>query len=219
MDETLSNYLKSVLPEDETWVTQLEQAAELENVPIMDPLSMNFVKQIIRLQRPNKILEIGTAIGYSALRMLEAYPQAHIVTIEKDEKRYYQAKANISRMGKQEHITALLGDAIEHLDKMQSRSFDLILIDAAKGQYRQFFERSVPLLKSNGTVLSDNVLFKGYVADESKPNPRYQKIAKKIRNYNDWLITHPTFQTTIVPVGDGIAMSIKDEGREFSSNG
>ncbi|ALX48161.1 O-methyltransferase [Lentibacillus amyloliquefaciens] len=218
MDETLANYLRNSLPDNKTWVTELEQAAEMDNVPIMDPISMNFVMQMIRLIKPDQILEIGTAIGYSALRMLEAYPAAQIVTIERDENRYHKANNNIRRLDKQGHITTLFGDAIEQLQQMQSRAFDLILIDAAKGKYQRFFEHAAPLLVNGGTVLSDNVLFKGYVADDGKQHPRYQKIAKKIRTYNDWLTNHPDFATTIVPIGDGIAMSIKDEGKEFPSN-
>ncbi|HLR61083.1 MAG TPA: O-methyltransferase [Lentibacillus sp.] len=218
MDKTLTDYLMQTLPDEDNWVSELEQSAHNEGVPIMDPVSMQFVMQLIRLTKPKRILEIGSAIGYSALRMLQANPEAKIVTIEKDEERYNQAKRNISERGEQDHIRTIHGDAIDELQGMTEGPFDLILIDAAKGQYRRFFELSAPLLANDGVVLTDNVLFKGYVADSEKQHPRYEKIAQKIRAYNDWLINHPGFTTTIVPVGDGIAISKDKEGKGLSSH-
>ncbi|MFD1362972.1 O-methyltransferase [Lentibacillus salinarum] len=209
MDEKLTNYLIQSLPARENWVVELEQAAAGDKVPIMDPLGMNFVMQLIRLTKPARILEIGTAIGYSALRMLEANPEAEIVTIEKDEQRYAQAKQHITKRNKQNHIHVIQGDATEKLQTLTGSFFDLVLIDAAKGKYQRFFERSIPLLADSGIILSDNVLFKGYVADPEKQHPRYQAIAGKIRTYNDWLVNHPDFTTTFVPIGDGIAISTK----------
>ncbi len=116
---------------------------------------------------------------------------------------------NIQEIGKQGTIDVILGDAVEELPKMTGNTFDMVLIDAAKGTYKEFFELSVPLLSTDGFVLTDNVLFKGFVAGADKQHPRYEKIAGKIREYNDWLIKHPDFTTTIVPIGDGIAISNK----------
>lgn len=215
MDDMLTKYLMDSLPVNEEWVTDLEHKAARDGVPIMDPLGMNFVMQLIRLTKPQKILEIGTAIGYSTLMMLQAYPEAQIVTIEKDNRRYQQANRNIISAGKQDHIHIVYGDAIEKIQEMKDCTFDLVFIDAAKGKYQRFFELSVPLLATDGVVLSDNVLFKGYVADSKKQHPRYRSIAEKIRTYNNWLMNHPEFTTTIVPIGDGIAISIKGEGKEL----
>ncbi|WP_090233141.1 O-methyltransferase [Lentibacillus halodurans] len=209
MNEILTNYLMQSLPAEDNWVNELERTAAEDDVPIMDPLGMNFVKQLIRLTKPDRILEIGTAIGYSALRMLQANPEAEIITVEKDEQRYHQAIRNIRNANKQDHIHVIYGDALEELQMMTDSTFDLVLIDAAKGKYQRFFELSTPLLTEGGYVLSDNVLFKGYVADTKKQHPRYQTIAGKIRTYNDWLMNHPDFTTTIVPIGDGIAISTK----------
>ncbi|WP_010531075.1 O-methyltransferase [Lentibacillus jeotgali] len=218
MDETLTNYLLQTLPDEENWVTDLEQTAHNNGVPIMDRVSMQFVMQLIRLTKPGQILEVGSATGYSALRMLQANPGAKIVTIERDRQRYNQAIRNVRERGLQYHIRIIYGDAIDVLQNMTNDAFDLVLIDAAKGKYQRFFELSTPLLASDGFVLTDNVLFKGYVADSEKQHPRYQKIAQKIRAYNDWLINHPDFTTTIVPVGDGIAISKTKERKELSSD-
>ncbi|GGJ83802.1 O-methyltransferase [Lentibacillus kapialis] len=217
MDEVLTDYLLQTLPEEDSRIKELERTAHQDGIPIMDAVSIQFVMQLIRLTKPKTILEIGSAVGYSALRMLEAGPKAHIVTIEKDEQRYEQAVRNINERRKQDHIRIIHGDAIDELKGMPIESFDLVLIDAAKSQYRRFFELSAPLLTNDGFILTDNVLFKGYVADEEKQHSRYQKIARKIRQYNDWLINHPDFTTTIVPVGDGIAISKNSEGKELLS--
>ncbi|TMN21037.1 O-methyltransferase [Lentibacillus cibarius] len=209
MNDTLTDYLMKSLPSEADWVKDLEQKARNDQIPIMDPLGMNLVMQLIRLTKPERILEIGTAVGYSALRMAEANSNASIVSIERDEQRYRQAVANIREMDKLHIIDVICGDATEELPKLTGNKFDMVLIDAAKGAYKEFFELSVPLLSNDGFVVTDNVLFKGFVADTEKQHPRYQKIAAKIRAYNDWLVKHPDFTTTIVPIGDGIAISKK----------
>ncbi|WP_099158605.1 O-methyltransferase [Virgibacillus ndiopensis] len=210
MDVQEQNYLTKLLPPQEDWVTDLERQAKEERVPIMDPLGMNYLMQLIKMTKPKTILEIGTAIGYSALRMLEAHPNAQIVTIERDERRYNQALENIQRQSKQNHIHVIYGDALEKSQEIKDRgSFDMMFIDAAKGQYQRFFELYSQLVPRGGIIVSDNVLFKGYVADSSKDHPRHSKIGQKVRNYNEWLVRHPEFSTTIVPIGDGVAISIK----------
>ncbi|WP_174613890.1 O-methyltransferase [Virgibacillus ihumii] len=216
MEEKLDQYLqKMLLPADE-WVRDLAAEAKADRVPIMDPVGMNFVMQLIRLTKPQRILEVGTAIGYSAMRMVEANPYASIITIEHDKVRYNQAFNNIHKMEMEHNIEVIHGDASEVIPTLAAEeSFDMVFIDAAKGQYKRFFELAAPLLSDNGFILSDNVLFKGYVADEEKEHPRFQKIARKLRDYNDWLIQHPNFITSIVPIGDGVAISYKSNGKEL----
>lgn len=210
MNEKLSGYLNQMLPANDEWVAELEQTARDERIPIMDSLGINFVMQLIRLNKPKRILEIGTAIGYSALRMVEANPMAMVVTIEKDEHRYQQAVRNIEKQGMDNNIQVIHGDALEILNRLPKEYlFDMVFIDASKGKYKQFFELSSPLLSKNGFIVSDNVLFKGFVADPDKEHSRLQNVAKKIRKYNDWLIQHPDFTSTIVPIGDGVAVSTK----------
>ncbi|HLQ72390.1 MAG TPA: class I SAM-dependent methyltransferase, partial [Bacillota bacterium] len=124
------DYLRSTLPEKKTWEKVLEEEALKHNIPIMESESMAFVKQLIRIKQPATILEIGTAIGYSALEMSDAYPSSKIVTIERDENRYLQAKKNIQAMQKSDHIDVILGDALELLPDFDRCQFDVIFIDA-----------------------------------------------------------------------------------------
>lgn len=202
-------YVRSTLPEKEPWEKELERQATEDNIPIMEPESMAFVKQLIRLKQPTSILEIGTAIGYSALEMLSAYPLADIVTIEQDEHRYKQANRNIQAQQKSDRIHVIHGDALEILTDLKEYRYDVIFIDAAKGKYKRFFELAQPLLNDGALIISDNVLFKGYVADNADTNPRYKKLAKKIQHYNTWLTERTDYDTSIVPIGDGVAISIK----------
>ncbi|MFC0522515.1 O-methyltransferase [Pontibacillus salicampi] len=189
---------------------ELEAYAKENHVPIMDPLGMEFVQQMIRLKEPVRILEIGTAIGYSAIQMAYSNPDVHITTIERDEDRYNEARRNIARAQLEKRITIIQGDALEVSDTVKVHGpFDMLFIDAAKGQYQRFFETYKPMLEDNGFILSDNVLFKGYVANHSADGSNTAKIASKIRSYNDWLLAHPQFKTTIMPIGDGIALSVK----------
>jgi len=202
-------YLKSTLPAKKSWEKKLEQQAVNDNIPIMEAESMMLVKQLIRLKQPASILEIGTAIGYSALEMLDAYPQANIVTIERDGERYKQALENIQAQQKEGNIRIFHGDALEILTEFKENRFDVIFIDAAKGQYKRFFELVQPLLHDEALIISDNVLFKGYVAGVADSNSRYKKLAKKIQHYNTWLTERTEYDTSIVPIGDGVAISIK----------
>ncbi|MEN1969313.1 O-methyltransferase [Lentibacillus sp. N15] len=219
MDESLTSYLTNLLPIQSEWVQELEAQAQKDRVPIMDPVSMQFIMQLIRLQQPKRILELGTAIGYSALRMLEAYPKATIVTLERDEQRYQQAVRNINAQQKQEQIDIMLGDALDIVpDVLAKGPFNMVLIDAAKGQYQKFFTLYSPAVANSGVIITDNVLFKGYVSDQKKQHPRFQKLGGKIRSYNEWLIDHPDYHTSIIPIGDGVAMSIKKFRREHASS-
>ncbi|WP_079708425.1 O-methyltransferase [Paraliobacillus ryukyuensis] len=203
-------YLQSLLEESAEWARQLEEYAKENHVPIMEPLGMQFLMQLIRLKQPNKIVEIGAAIGYSALRMQEAYPEATITTIERDEERYQEARKNVTAYDKQGKIHLIFGDALECSNEIEKKGpFDLLFIDAAKGQYQRFFELYAPMLTTDGVIITDNVLFKGLVADPTKADKRKQKLANKIKAYNTWLTSHPDYNTSIVPVGDGVAITTK----------
>lgn len=202
-------YLRSMLPEKALWEQELEEIAFKTNIPIMESESMAFVKQLIRLKQPDYILEIGTAIGYSALEMNDAYQSSKIITIERDEGRYIQAKENIKTQKKEDNIHVIYGDALEILPDFEEGKFDVIFIDAAKGKYKHFFELACPLLNDGALIISDNVLFKGYVSGDVHTNPRYKKLAEKIKSYNAWLTGLNEYDTSIIPIGDGVAISLK----------
>lgn len=208
------DYLQSLLSKPSTAVSEMESYAKEQRVPIMEPLGIDFLMQLIRIHQPQSILEIGTAIGYSALRMLEACPESKITTVERDDDRYHEALSNIRKLQADSSIRVIHGDALEVAETVEAHGpYDLLFIDAAKGKYEEFFHLYSPMLTDNGMIISDNVLFKGFVADDTEANPRMAKIARKIRNFNEWLVHHPDYHTTIVPIGDGVAITKRQKGR------
>lgn len=210
MNDNIHGYIESLLQPRTGLLAEMERYAAEKRVPIMEPVGMDTLLALMKLQKPERLLEIGTAIGYSALRMAEAVTGLHITTLERDEERFEKAVEYISQSGEQNRIRILLGDALELAEQAaEAGPFDAIFIDAAKGQYRRFFELYEPMLKPGGVIYSDNVLFKGYAAGVDAPSKRLEKMAQKITNYNEWLMAHPGYNTSIIPAGDGIAISIK----------
>lgn len=210
MSQDIENYLHSLVPARQGLFEEMERYAAEFKVPIMEPEGMEALLQMLRLSRPKAILEVGTAIGYSALRMAEALPDIKIVTLERDEERIVKAKEFIEKAGKQKQITLLEGDALEAAGLVKEHGpFDAIFIDAAKGQYQRFFELFEEFLRGNGIIVTDNVLFKGLVAKEDvaiEPK-RIRNLIRKIRDFNAWLMSHPDYHTVILPIGDGVAIS------------
>lgn len=219
MDEQITNYLLALLPEKDNWIVDLEEQAQKDRVPIMDSIGMDFIMQLIRMNKPSEILEIGTGIGYSALRMLEASPESTITTIEKDEKRYNQAKANLKKYDNRKKVTLVQGDALSIMTNMVEHEgkFDCIFIDAAKGQYEKYFDLADSLLINNGFIIADNVLFRGYIADYDFEHRRYKSIVNRLREYNKRVTNHSSYHTSIVPVGDGVAISFKSSERSHTN--
>lgn len=209
----LTHYLLEHVRERSEPIKQLEKYAEEHRIPIMDPVSIDFLMQLIRIKKPKWILEIGTAIGYSALRMSEAFPEAKITTIERDDHLYDLSLKHIKQLGKEEAIKVLHGDALNVLSDLASSKkktlYDVVFIDAAKAQYQRFFELVKPILADNALVVSDNILFKGLVVNSNSESKRLNNLAGKIRHYNKWLTELEGFNTSIVPIGDGIAISVR----------
>ncbi len=209
VSEQLQSYLESLIPARSGFILELEEYARENHVPIMDLISAETILQLLRISQPSRILEIGAAIGYSSIRMALELPSTTILTVERNEERYKQAINNIKRSETEKQITILFGDALELAQEIQGQEkFDVIFIDAAKGQYKRFFESFEPLLAKDGMIISDNVLFKGLVVEEIE-NKRRRQLVDKIKMYNEWLANHPNYVTTILPVGDGIAISKK----------
>lgn len=213
MDNIIHHYIESLIKSRGPLFAEMEAFAQEHGVPIMEPAGIEAMLQIMRIQQPKRILEIGTAIGYSALRMADALPAAEVVTIERDEQRYEQAVRYISRSDSGSRVKVLFGDALELAAEAGRKGpYDAIFIDAAKGQYTKFFEQYAAFLTAGGTVYTDNVLFKGYVAGLPAESKRIINLVKKIQSYNKWLMDHPDFDTAIIPVGDGVAVSRKKGG-------
>lgn len=213
----ITNYLQQFVPARTELIMEMEEVAKIESVPIMELLGIETLLQLLKIKQPKKILEIGTAIGYSAIRMAQALPNATIITVERDESRYNQALRFIKKGGYEKQIEVVLGDALHLSTELEQKGpYDVLFIDAAKGQYERFFELYTPFLMKDGIILSDNVLFKGHVVNDEIDNKRLKGVARKINSYNQWLVNHPKYDTVILPIGDGIALTLtkQEEGEE-----
>ena len=209
LNEKLHSYIESLAPDRDALLTEMEQYAKQHQVPIMELAGMEAMLQILRIQQPKTILEVGTAIGYSALRMVTALQDAKVVTMERDPERIEIAQQYFKRSGKADRVTLVAGDALELKESIEKLGpYDAIFIDAAKGQYQKFFEMYADLLQQDGIIVTDNVLFKGLVCEpEEIESKRTRNLVKKIDNFNRWLMNHPEYDTSILPVGDGVAIS------------
>ncbi|EKP3961533.1 O-methyltransferase [Listeria monocytogenes] len=208
MNDIIHDYLLKNIPKSSPFFEELEAYAKENEVPIMEPDSLYCLLQILDIQKPKRILELGTAIGYSALKMADKLPDAEIITVERDEERYEHAIHNIQRYGANDRVKVLLTDAIEGAEEILANGpFDAIFIDAAKAQYEKFFHIYTDSLAENGVIYSDNVLFKGLALDMTPEKQRKLRVARKMRHFNDFLVTHPDFETTTIPLGDGLSIS------------
>ncbi len=184
---------------------RLEEYAKENNIPIMQKEGILFLTEYIQKHNVKNILEIGSAIGYSAISMAKVNKQIHITTIERDEVRYKEAIKNINDYGMNENINIILGDALETDIK---GSYDLIFIDAAKAQYINFFEKYKKNLKLGGVIISDNLDFHGLTKDpEAIKSKNLRALVRKINNYREFLNKNEEFNTKFLCIGDGIAIS------------
>ena len=210
LSQELQSYIDSLIQPRNGLVAEMEEYAHQSGVPIMEPAGIETMLQFLRIQQPEAILEVGTAIGYSALRMAFALPQTKIVTLERDEERFKLAVDYIKRADMQQQIIQISGDALELEEEVASHApFDAIFIDAAKGQYKRFFEIYSRHLKPGGMIITDNVLFKGLVYNQEADSRRLRSLVKKIDEFNRWLAANQEYDTVILPIGDGIAVSKK----------
>ncbi|KAB7667352.1 O-methyltransferase [Bacillus sp. B1-b2] len=199
-----------MIPDRKKEFMEIEEYAKQQDVPIMELIGIETLLQLLRIQQPKKVLEIGTAIGYSALRMADAFPSSQIVSIERDDTRYLIAVENVKKFQKESQVILLKGDALEIEEEVKAYGpFDAIFIDAAKGQYQKFFHLYSKLLANNGVIYSDNILFHGLVAAEKVESRNVRQLVRKINDYNKWLMENQEYYTAILPVGDGIAISKK----------
>ena len=190
-------------------ILDLEKYAQDNNIPIMLPDGIEFLLDYIKKNNIKNILEIGTAIGYSAIRMCLIDQNIKVTTIERDEKRYKEALKNISEFNLTNQINVILDDALNTNIK---EKFDLIFIDAAKSQYINFFEKYKTNLNSNGVIVSDNLKFHGLVETPINEieSRNVRGLVRKLNNYIDFLKNNQEFKTTFYDIGDGIGVSIKN---------
>ena len=187
----------------------IEKYAEKENVPIMNKRGINFLCRLIEKNKVNSILEIGSAIGYSSIKMALVRDNINITTIERDENRYLEAVKNIKKCNLEKRINIILGDA---LDTEIKGKYDLIFIDAAKGQNIKFFNKYKENLNKNGLIVTDNMSFHGLVEEKERiRNKNLRQLVGKIRKYIVFLKENTEYKTKFYKTGDGIAVSVKKE--------
>ena len=210
IDERMGAFIDSMDKGNAPFLDEIEKQAIETQVPVIRKSTQSLLKFLLAYAKPKNILEIGTAIGFSALLMSEYGPKdCQITTIEKYDKRIPVARENFKKCGREERITLLEGDAADILKKLEG-DYDLIFMDAAKGQYIHFLPEALRLLTSGGLLLSDNVLQDGDIIESRfAVTRRNRTIHARMRDYLYELKHMPGLETVILPVGDGVALTTK----------
>lgn len=210
VDERFSTYVASLEAPEEPLLERIEAEALAARVPIIRKETQNFLKTLLVMHKPRKVLEIGTAVGFSALLMSAYLPEGgHITTIENYEKRIPIARENFRQAGKEGEISLIQGDALAVMKEL-TEAYDFIFMDAAKGQYIYYLPEAVRLLAPGGVLVSDNVLQGGDVLESRFAVERRDRtIHSRMREYLYELKHHDQLQTSILPLGDGVALSVR----------
>ena len=209
IDDRITSYIQSLIPDESPVLKRIRAYAEENYVPVIRPETASLLKNLIRIKQASHILEIGTAIGYSAILMAEMENVVHVTTIENYPPRIEEAIKNIKASGLEEKITLIEGDAGEIIEDMVD-SFDLVFLDAAKAQYPAYLPDILRLLKPGGVLITDNVMQDGEVLESHfTVQKRNRTIHDRMREYLYELTHSERFDTCIVPVGDGVSISVK----------
>lgn len=210
VDERMVTYIRSLEVPESAVIEAIEQEALRDRVPIIRKEMQSFLKVLLMIKRPMQILEVGAAVGFSSILMSEYMPEGgHITTIENYDKRIPIARANFKRAGKEEQIDLIEGDALEVMHGLEG-PYDLIFVDAAKGQYIHYLPEVMRLLGTDGVLVSDNVLQEGDIIESRfAVERRNRTIHSRMREYLYELKHHDQLQTSIIPLGDGVALSVK----------
>jgi predicted O-methyltransferase YrrM len=202
----MEEYIRGLLFENNKVLIELEKYAHDNNVPIVLKETGRFLELMVSIQKPKKILELGTAIGFSAILMSEAAKNdVEIISIERDPLMIKEAKANFEKYD-YSNIRVLEGEALEVLESL-NEEFDLIFMDAGKGHYNHFLPHCLRLLAKGGVIVADNVLYKGMVASKELVKRRKITIVKRMRKYLDMVCSDENLITSVIPMGDGIAVT------------
>lgn len=212
VDERMVTYIHSLETAETPVIEAIEQEALDTYVPIIRKETQSFLKVLLQMKKPLRVLEVGTAIGFSAILMCEYLPEnSHITTIENYAKRIPIARENFKRAGRDHQITLVEGDALEVMKTLDG-PYDFIFMDAAKGQYIHYMPEVLRLLAPEGVLMSDNVLQDGDIIESRfAVERRNRTIHSRMREYLYELKHHEQLQTSILPLGDGVALSIKKE--------
>lgn len=208
--ELSDSYIRSFIPERNELLLEMESFAKENHVPIMELSGIEALNQLLRIQKPKTILEIGTAIGYSAMRIAYALPDVKIVTVERDVARLEKAKEFLARSEVKERITIIEGDALDVDVESIESTYDAVFIDAAKGQYQKFFEKYSPLVPSGGVLYIDNMYMHGLSDLDIKEVPRRKRtMIRNLKTFTNWILNHPDYTCAFFPVGDGLLICLK----------
>ena len=211
VDERIVTYMHSLEKPNNNVLEEIEQQAHIDGVPIIRKEMESFLRVMLTITKPKRILELGTAVGYSAILMSEYIDEkGQIITIENYDKRIPIAKENIKKAGRENVIKLLEGDAMEIMPTLESNRFDFVFMDAAKAQYIHFLPEVMRLMKKGAVLITDNVLQEGdIIQSKYVVRRRDRTIHKRMREYLEVVKNHPELETTIVPIGDGITISVK----------
>lgn len=205
----IEQYIKGLICEESDILREIEEFAHKNLVPIVQKETARFLEVILTIKRPAKILELGTAIGYSSILMsMYANENSKITTIERDINMIEEAKKNIEKYGLTSKIEIKQGDCLEVLKSLKDK-YDLIFMDAGKGHYNHFLPECLRLLNKDGIIVADNVLFRGMVANDELVKRRKITIVKRMRSYLDIVSKDKGLITSVIPMGDGIAVTTR----------
>ena len=205
----MEQYIRELIPSNTGILEDLENFALEYRVPIVQKETAKFLELMISMNRPKRILELGTAIGYSAILMnLTSGGLCEVTTIERDEKMIELAKANIEKYGLQSKIMILQGDCLEVLENLRGE-YDMIFMDAGKAHYNHFLPHCLRLLNKEGALIADNVLFRGMVASKELAKRRKITIIKRMQTYLELVSNNDELITSVIPMGDGISVTVR----------
>ena len=217
VNDVVEDYIRHTLKDADGLLKELEVFAEENSVPIVHKEVSDLLKVLLKMQKPQRILEVGCAIGYSSIFATNCGDDVDITTCERNPVMIERAKENIKRAGFENNIRILEGDAVEQLKNVEGE-FDMIFLDAAKGQYKLFYDLVIDKLKVGGVLISDNILYKGMIASDDLVVRRKKTIVKRMRNYLDYICNCDYLTTSLLPMGDGVAISYKDSKRGENEN-
>ena len=209
VNDLVEDYIRNILKENKSLILEMEEYAKENSVPIIHKEVAELWSFILDIHKPKRILEIGCAIGYSSIFFATVLGgDVEIITTERNPVMLEKAYENIEKAGLKDKIKILVGDAAQTLKDLDGE-FDMIFIDAAKGQYKMFYDMVTPQLRKGGIVISDNILYKGMIASDDFVVRRKRTIVKRMREYLDYICSLEDVDTSILPVGDGVALSYK----------
>lgn len=207
------DYLDSLIPKRSDLLENLRKKSALEEsyAPIVQKSTEQLIVTLLKILKPRRVLEIGTAVGYSSILMADNLPEdSTIITVERYKKHADIAVDNVFEAGYEKKIRVIEGEAAEVLHWLDE-GFDFIFLDAAKGQYIEFLPDIMRILNKGGVLLSDNILYHGMIEDEDKVERRKITIVKRLHMYLEEITSNPSLTTSIIPIGDGVALSVKKD--------